>query len=184
VSGSGDFSSDASFGDKLGGRLSDLLSNPTALLSALPLVMGMFQGNQTLPAEKQLQGLATNEQGLSTALEAPLFTGNLPPGAKQAVDQATAADKAGIANTFAKLGLAGSTMEQQAKAGADRRAAAETFQIADSLLGRGVQTQGQAGNIYSDLLRTQMTEDDQFQKALMLFASGLARGGSSYSGAG
>jgi hypothetical protein len=93
------------------------------------------------------------------------------------VDAATAAQKGQIKSTYANLGLTGSTMEAQAVGAVDRNAAAENFSIADKLLTSGLTAQGQSANIYSSLLQNQMQQDEQFQKALTLFASGLAGGG-------
>jgi hypothetical protein len=167
-------------GGGMSGIMSWLQKNPAALIGALPLAMSLFQGNnQLLPAETALTKLATETQGESAALEAPLFSGVLPPGAQEAVDAATRANIASVKSRFAEMGLAGSTMEDQAVQGVQRNAAAQQFQIADQLVGQGITAQGQTANIYSDLLRTQMTKDQQFKQALMLFAAGLARGGGS-----
>jgi hypothetical protein len=75
-------------------------------------------------------------------------------------------------------------MEQQAKQGVDRQAAAQTFQIADQLMKTGVGVQSQTAGIYSELLRAQMQKDQEFQRALQSFASGLASAGTSFSGIG
>jgi hypothetical protein len=160
-------------------KLQSLLGDPKSLLAALPLLMGSLQGGSQLPAEQQLAGQAKQSSNQAQALEAPLQTGQLPPGAQQAIDASTRSQKAGIASTFANLGLTGSTMELQAKQAVDRGTAAQTFQIADSLLSKGLVAQGQSQSAYSDLLRSQMAQDQMFQQALAKFAAGLAGGGNS-----
>lgn len=172
-------------GEDFGSKLMGLLkSNPALLLSAAPLAMSLFRSNSTSPAEGQLESLAGADRNQAAALTAPIQTGVLPPGAQQAVDASKAANRAGVSSTFGNLGLAGSTMEQQAMQGVNRNAAAQTFQIADTLLGQGMAAQGRSENVYSDLLKTQLSEDEQFQRSLMLFASGLAGGGRAFSGSG
>jgi hypothetical protein len=157
------------------GGVSNFISkNWPALASAGILGVEGLTKNQPLPQEKQLQQQATNAQGLSQALTAPLFTGQLPPGAKQAVEASTAAQKAGIANTYGQLGLSGSTMEAQAKAGVDQRAAAETFQIADQLLAKGIDLSRLSASELQTLLDEQLKQDQAFQQALGTFSGALA----------
>jgi hypothetical protein len=168
-----------------GGFGSDIMglikNNPGALLSGGLLATQLFRGNQQYPAEQSLNTLATNTGTQGAALSGYVQSGTLPPGAKQAVDQATNSAKATLRSRFAEAGLSGSTMEAQALGEVDSRAAAQTFQMADQLLAQGADFTKISGTLYDELLKTQAGTDQEFQKALMSFAGGLGglRGGGS-----
>jgi hypothetical protein len=136
-----------------------------------------FEGltkNQTLPAEQQLRSAATTTAGQAQALMNPIQTGILPPGAQQAVDASTAANRAGVSSTYGGLGLAGSTMENQAQQGVNRNAAAQTFQIANDLLAKGIDLSKLSASDLTTLLEAELKGDTQFNSALTSFAGGLS----------
>jgi hypothetical protein len=169
-------------GGDIGSSIMGLIqNNPGALLSGGLLASQLFRGNEQYPAEKSLQTLATNTGTQGAALSGYINSGTLPPGAKQAVDQATNAAKATLRSRFAETGLSGSTMEAQALGEVDSRAAGQTFQMADQLLAQGADFTKISGTLYDELLKTQAGTDQEFQKALMTFAGGLGglRGGGS-----
>jgi hypothetical protein len=161
-------------GGDIGSSIMGLIqNNPGALLSGGLLASQLFRGNEQYPAEKSLQTLATNTGTQGAALSGYINSGTLPPGAKQAVDQATNAAKATLRSRFAETGLSGSTMEAQALSEVDTRAAGQTFQMADQLLQQGADFTKISGTLYDELLKTQAGTDQEFQKALMTFAGGL-----------
>src|SRR5271166_1869553 len=160
-----------------GGGVSDFLSKHwPALASAGILGYQGLTANKPLPQETALQANATQAAGQAAALEAPLQTGILPPGAQQAVNAATSSQKAGIKSTYANLGLSGSTMEAQAIGAVDRNAAAQTFQIADSLLAKGIDLSKLSAADLTTLIDEQLRQDAAFTGALSSFAGGLAGG--------
>jgi hypothetical protein len=150
--------------------------NWPALAGAGILGVEALSSKQPLPQEQALQANATQAAGQSAALEAPLQTGILPPGAQQAVSAATASSKAAAKSNFASLGLSGSTMEAQQMQAIDRNAAAQTFQIADSLLSKGIDLSKLSAQDLTQLLDEQLKQDQQFTGALTQFAGGLAGG--------
>jgi hypothetical protein len=167
-------------GGDIGSSIMGLIqNNPGALLSGGLLASQLFRGNEQYPAEKSLQTLATNTGTQGQALSGYIQSGTLPPGAQQAVTQATEGAKATLRSRFAQTGLSGSTMEAQALGDVDRQAAAQTFQMADQLLQQGANYTNISANLYNDLLKSQAGTDQEFQKALMTFAGGLGglRGG-------
>jgi hypothetical protein len=169
--GEGSFSSDPTSG----GGVSSFISNHWPMLASAG-ILG-FEGltkNQSYPAETQLQNNATTASGQAQSLMNPIQTGILPPGAQQAVDASTAANKAGVASTYGKLGLAGSTMQDQANQAVNRNTAAQTYQIASDLLSKGIDLSKLSAADLTTLLESQMKEDAQFQGALTSFAGGLA----------
>jgi hypothetical protein len=160
-----------------GGGVSGFISkNWPALAGAGILGFEALSAKQPLPQEQALQANATQAAGQSAALEAPLQTGILPPGAQQAVSAATASSKAAAKSNFASLGLSGSTMETQQMQAIDRNAAAQTFQIADSLLAKGIDLSKLSAQDLTQLLDEQLKQDQQFTGALTAFSSGLAGG--------
>ena len=156
-----------------------ITKNPLALLSGGGLLLASH--NQTpinqLPEAKPLEQSAGQTGALGANLTSYLNTGTLPPGAQTAVDQATAAAKAGERSTFGRLGLGGSTMEAQALGAVDRQAAAQKFQIADQLLSQGAKFTDISNQLYQQLLNETLQQDEAFQRALGSFAGGLAGAG-------
>ncbi len=158
-----------------GTGISDFVSKHWPMLASAGILgYEALNKNQNLPQENQLQAHATNTAGQAAALEAPLQTGILPPGAKQAVDASTAAQKGQIATTYANLGLTGSTMEAQAKGAVDRNAAAQTFQIADKLVSQGIDLSKMSAQDLQFLIDEQLKQDSAFTGALSTFAGGMA----------
>jgi len=163
------------------------LKGLTALASAGILGSELLKGPQAYPQQTQLAGQAAGygQQGgnllaLGNNLANPIQTGALPPGANAAIDLSTAASKAGVASKFADLGLSGSTMEGQALATADQQAAAQKFGVADQMLNSANQIFGDAARFSAlgtdtttNLLKTSMTEDEQYRAALANFAKAL-----------
>jgi hypothetical protein len=147
-----------------------------------------MKGPQAYPQQTQLANQAAgygqqsaNLLTLGNNLANPIQTGALPPGANAAIDLSTAANKAGIASHFADLGISGSTMEGQAIATADQQAAAQKFGVADQMLQSANQVFGNAARFgalgtdtTTNLLKTSMTEDEQYRAALANFAKALA----------
>jgi hypothetical protein len=163
------------------------LKGLTALASAGILGSELLKGPQAYPQQTQLAGQAAGygQQGgnllaLGNNLASPIQTGALPPGANAAIDLSTAASKAGVASKFADLGLSGSTMEGQALATADQQAAAQKFGVAEGMLNSANQIFGDAARFSAlgtdtttNLLKTSMTEDQQYREALANFAKAL-----------
>lgn len=118
-----------------------------------------------------LKGAANKLTQQGDALSGAMFGGQLPAGAKTAVDMATQAAKARTRSTYAQLGLAGSTMEADALNSIDRNAAAQTFQMADQLLQQGMKGTAMGQDIYNTILSTQMSQDRELSNAIAGFAA-------------
>ena len=161
-------------GGFIGSLLGKFEQNPGLLLSGGILGMELLKGNQPYPAEQQLSTLATNVGSTGRALDSYLFSGTLPPGAQQAVTQAAESAKATTRSRYAQLGLSGSTMEAEALQRIDQSAAAQTFQIADQLLAQGANYSQISGQLYNDILQSQMATDKELMASLSAFAGGLA----------
>lgn len=172
VAGPQDFSSATEGG--IGSGLSSLLHNPGALLGAGVLGIEGMKANQPLPEQTQLNQLAARTAGQGANLMNYINTGTLPPGAQDAVNQSTQAAKAAVRANYAQLGLTGSTMEAEALANVDRASAAQTEQIAQGLLSQGANLTTLSADLYQNLLKDTLGQDQAFQEALSRFAAGLA----------
>ena len=129
---------------------------------------------QNSQLNKLLAPLKNNAEQLGqqgSALSGALFGGQLPAGAKAAVDQSTQAQKAQVRSTYANLGLSGSTMEADALAQVDQGAAAQTFNIANQLFQEGQKGTAMSSDLYSSILGTQLQEDKALQDAIGGFAA-------------
>lgn len=165
----------------VGGVLSSLgITSPGQGIAAGASLLGILQGQQQEAALKStLNNLQTQAQGqtqAATNLESALMTGQLPPGAQAAVNQATAAAKAQIRSQYASLGLSGSTMEAEALAGVDQSAASQVFSIAEDLYKTGISQTQLSDQLYSSILNAQGTLANQTNQALLGFASAMSGG--------
>jgi len=150
--------------------------------------LGMFLNKQSgLPFGSDLQGaagLAGGEAaglyGYGNALMNPLLTGNLPPGAEQAVQNAIKQASDTSKARFASLGQTGSTMEGDTLANIQNQATAMRFQIAENMAKTGlqatqesIQALGLESNIYSNLMKAQMDQDKSMSDMIGKFASSI-----------
>jgi hypothetical protein len=180
-------------GGLLGGDIGSALAKygPTAI-SALGLGYEALKGSQPIPSNL-LQPLQTGAAGLTTQAAnlntlggeslSALQTGQIPPGAQAAIDQATSAAKAAIRSNYANLGETGSTMEAGALAQVDQAAATQTWNVIQGLTQTGLQEiQGGAqetnfaNQIYTNILNETLQQDQNMQNALARFAAALAGG--------
>lgn len=134
-------------------------------------------GAQPGPVSNQLVGQATNLGTTGAALQQPLVSGVLPPGAQASIDQLTQSEIARIKSQFGEMGLSGSTMEAQAIAQAQQSAQARAFQIAQNMAQLGLSDMSASSQIFEQLLNSGLQSDQQFQTALSQFAAALAGGG-------
>jgi hypothetical protein len=136
-------------------------------------LQGEMQKSQMDKLLGPLKGSAAALRNESMALSGPLFGGQLPAGAREAVDLATQSAKARVRSTYANLGLSGSTMEADALNNVDRQAAAQTFQMADQLLQTGLNATGMSDQLYSGILNATLGQNKELSDALGSFAAEL-----------
>lgn len=163
----------------VGGILKDLGINSTGQgIAAGADLLGIIQGQQQMGAlNSTLKNLSTQAGQQSQAalnLESSLATGQLPPGAQAAVDQATKAAKAQISSKYASLGLSGSTMEAQDLANVDQQAAAQVFGLAKQLYDTGVSQTQLSNQLYQAILSAQGTLANETNNALLGFSSAIS----------
>lgn len=150
------------FLDKYGGEL---------LQGGLMAYSGEQQQAQLKKLLSPIQDTANQLNQQDAMLEAPLFGGQLPPGAQAAIKQSTTAQKAQIKSTYANLGLSGSTMEADALSQVDQQAAAQTFNMATQLFNQGREGTKMSSDLYGNILTTQLQQDQNLQNAISGFAA-------------
>lgn len=177
----------------LGGLGMNLLNRPGQLPG---------QGNLTGAAhniENAAANLANTGAGIVTKgnqLENFINTGALPPGLQQGLKTATESAKASIRSNYAQRGMSGSSAEAQDMQAAEDRAAAagaslalQLLQQGASMVAQGTSTVGQAINaeslsaqLYNDIMRNALAEDQDLQRSIAAFSGVLAGMGGSQSG--
>jgi hypothetical protein len=172
----------ASVANAVGGNIGPLASAGMLAFEAANRPGGI--GGQQLPAAAQpgpvsnrLVGQAGALGTTGAALQQPLVSGTLPPGAQASVDQLTQSEIAKIKSQFASMGLSGSTMETEAIAQAQEGAQARAFSIAQNMASLGLSDMQLSSGIFQQLLNSGLRSDQEFQQALTQFASSLAGGG-------
>lgn len=151
--------------------LKALGKNPIgSAISGAGLVTSLLKGN-SIPDESQLKAEAGSLSGQGTTLQQYLNSGTLPPGAQQAITNATQSAKAAIRSQYAQLGESGSTAERNALANVDQQAAAQAFDIADSLYSQGVQDTQISSQIYQMLMQANQAQNSSLGSAIANFAS-------------
>lgn len=131
-----------------------------------------------------LQQSATGAGTMATALQAPLFSGVLPPGAQAALNQSRQNQIANIRSSYAKMGMSGSTGEADAVNAANQASSAQQFNMAMSMFNQAAGYAKLQSQDYLALLEEQRAQDQDFSNALSKFVSALAGGGTSGGGTG
>ena len=155
------------------------------------LGMNLLNRNKPIPGEKQLNQAAGSLTATAAAqanegrtLENYLTSGTLPPGIQQGLTSAVNAATASIRAQHASRGTSGSSAEAQDIQNAQDRAVAAGQSIALQLLQQGatmtgmaVNTESLAANLYSEIMKEALAQDQELGKAIGNFASSIGGGG-------
>jgi hypothetical protein len=181
VGGNNSFSSvlaDAKAGDwsaaagDLGGALK---ANSNWLVPAAVLGYEGLKAHAGLPGQSQLSSEAYDLAANATQNMAYLNAGTLPPGVQAAIGNATNAAKAQTRSLYAAHGMSGSSAEVQALQQIESSASAQGTQIAMQLLQQGVSETNISANLYSQIMRSALSQDQSLGTALATLAGGAAR---------
>lgn len=134
-------------------------------------------GIKSLPGYSQLSSEASTLGAQGQQLASYVNTGNLPPGAADAVSQATQQAIATVRSKYASMGQSGSTAEAEAVSGIQQQAAAEGFNIATQLLNSGINESQLASGIYQTILQANVSENNEVTSAISGLAGALGGGG-------
>jgi hypothetical protein len=152
-----------------------------AAIGAAGLGYSMMQGQQAPKFSPELQAQAARLDANGQKLMAYLQEGNLPPGLKASLDQATAGAKAKIISNFAAQGLntdptQNSVLAQQL-AQVDQQAVISTAQMGQQLMQSGLAQSGLSSDLYKTLSQIDQTQTASIGKAIANFAGALGGGG-------
>ena len=157
-----------------------------AALSAGGLGYQIFQGQQQSGANQTIADQANSLNAQGKQLAAYLQSGDLPPGLKASLTQATEGAKAKVIQNFANQGLStdptkNSALQQQIAA-IDQQAIISTAQIGQQLLTTGINESGMASDLYKKLSDIDATQTAAIGKAIASMASALNGGGGASAG--
>ena len=157
-----------------------------AALSAGGLGYQIFQGQQQSGANQTIADQANSLNAQGKQLAAYLQSGDLPPGLKASLTQATEGAKAKVIQNFANQGLStdptkNSALQQQLAA-IDQQAIISTAQIGQQLLTTGINESGMASDLYKKLSDIDATQTAAIGKAIASMASALNGGGGASAG--
>jgi len=161
--------------DTLGNAVS---SNANLLLPAALMgyqALNANKGLSAIPGYNQVANTANNLTAQSQQLTSYLTSGTLPPGVQQGINQAGAAAKAAIRSQYASRGMTGSSAEAQDLANVDNTLVSQGAQIATQLLQTGVSEAQLGSQLYSQIMQSQLAQDNQLAASLATLAGAAAR---------
>lgn len=158
------------------------IKNPlSTAVGAGGLAYAMSQGQQPPKFSPEMQAQAARLDANGQQLMSYLQSGNLPPGLKASLDQASSAAKAKIISNFAAQGLNTdpnqNTALAQQLAQVDQQAIISTAQIGQQLMQSGITESGLASDLYKTLANIDQTQTAAIGKAIANFAAAISGGG-------
>jgi hypothetical protein len=137
--------------------------------------MSLLNGGSTT-GEAGVQRAAAEAQSMGKTLSSYQFSGTLPSGLQDVVNQQERAGEAALRSRYANSGLAGSTMEGQQIAQLKQASAGQVALIAQELAQQGRSWSTLSAQEFNNLMNLQQQQDAAFNAALAKFAGGLAGG--------
>ena len=138
------------------------------------------QGQQQQKYSPELQAQAARLDANGQKLMSYLQSGNLPPGLKASLDQATASAKAKVVSNFAAQGLNTDPTRNTALAAQlaqiDQQAIISTAQMGQQLMQSGIAESGLSSDLYKTLANIDQTQTAAIGKAIANFASAMGGG--------
>ena len=171
-------SSGFNLGSLFGGAGGAAGLNPLSL--AGPAVAGggllydVLKGDQKPANYSQLESQAQQANQQAGQLEGYLTSGQLPAGVQSSLDAAKQSAIAAVKAQYATRGMSGSSAEQQDLAGIEEQVAGQGATIAQNLYNTGLSQAQLSDQIYSELMRTMVQQDQQMSQAVGTFAGSLA----------
>lgn len=149
---------------------------PKTVLGGLGLGTAALMGNKQPTGYQQFSNIATPLAAQGQAMMQQGVSGQVTPGGQAALDTAAASAKANTKQTYANLGLAGSSMEADAMRGIDQQLAAQKYQMSQSLIKEGLAATGLSAGLFEQIMKINTAQDAEFLKAINQFALGFAGG--------
>jgi hypothetical protein len=160
-----------------GQQMGDFLKTPQGMLTAGAFGMDLLKGNQTYPAQNQLEKMAGQMGPQGQYLQNMALSGQLPPGLQTAVDAAREAAISTVKSQMAARGMSGSSAEATEIQNAVNESQGQTQQMALQLFNSGMNESGMAADLYAQLLQTQMEQDKDMSDGLGQLVSAVAKFG-------
>lgn len=148
-----------------------------AYIGAAGLGYEALKGTPPIPNLSTLNNIAGQAESNSQTLISAELSGKLPPGAAAGVQQGLEAAQARIRSQFAEMGLTGSSAEADALGNASQQASAQSFSIASQMAQQGISLAGLPASIYEAITQQVLGEDQNFQNAIVNFATAAGGGG-------
>lgn len=147
-----------------------------SLISGAGLGAAALKQGKPLPGENNIKDIAAQEQKQGTLLENYLQTGTLPPGLQAGLDQVYKAGEAQIRSQYARMGMSGSSAEQQDIANLQQKMQSDGAEMALKLMQTGINETGTAAELYKQIMSNALTQDQNLGSAISGFSSALAGG--------
>ena len=138
------------------------------------LLYDVLKGDQKPANYSQLESQAQQANQQAGQLEGYLTSGQLPAGVQSSLDAAKQSAIAAVKAQYATRGMSGSSAEQQDLAGIEEQVAGQGATIAQNLYNTGLSQAQLSDQIYSELMRTMVQQDQQMSQAVGTFAGSLA----------
>lgn len=154
-----------------------LAKNPGLALAGVGAGLTALKGTGSIPNIGALQAQASQLSAEGSQLTKSLLSGQLPAGAQASVDSLVQANQARVRQTFANMGLSGSTEEATALSQAAEQGKAMAFQIAQQMATQGLGETQTGAQLLSQISQMQLASDQELQNAIVAFAQMAAGGG-------
>lgn len=158
------------------------IKNPLGTaLAAGGLGYAVSRGQRAPKFSPEMESAARNLDANGRQLMSYLQSGNLPPGLKTSLDQATSAAKTKVISNFAAQGLStdptqNSVLAQQL-AQIDQQAIISTAQIGQQLMSSGLAQSGLSSDLYKTLANIDQTQSAIIGRAIANFAAASSGSG-------
>lgn len=154
-----------------------LSSNPLPILAGGALAFDAIQGNSVNPGgapQSALNTQAAQDVTTGNALQSYLLSGTLPSGLQSSVNSATSAAEAAVRQQYANRGMSGSSAEAQDLANVQSQAVQQSANLATQLFQQGVNESNLGSQIYNDLMKVNLQQDQNLSSSVTGFVSALA----------
>lgn len=158
----------------LSSGLNVLKQNPLEAFGAGALGYNLLQGNQQPAGADQLKGIAGQDLASGHQLQSYLTSGALPPGMQASLNSANSAANAAIRQKYANMGMSGSSAEAQDLANVQQQSAAQAGNIATQLFQAGTQESALGQQLYEELMKVNMEQDQGLSSSIGNFVSAFA----------
>ncbi|HEY4355955.1 MAG TPA: hypothetical protein VGN16_09425 [Acidobacteriaceae bacterium] len=151
-----------------------LKQNPLEALGAGALGFDLLSGNQQPAGSQQLNTLANQDIASGHQLQSYLTSGALPPGMQASLNTANSAANAAIRQKYANMGMSGSSAEAQDLANVQQQSAAQAGTLATQLFQAGTQQSQLGQQLYEELMKVNMEQDQGLSSSIGNFVSAFA----------